>query len=198
MPTKTFISADTSSQQSHNSSCCIPVWFTLLVIIATVANIAATWLIAQESTTVNRENTTRMVQAIDKANEMGLLQFGNAENLELYKKVQALKAPEINKQIQAELSKAQAGTAAQAPAVIDNAAPQAMKKLTDEQVKSLLANNYIEGQAVAKITIAEFSDFECPYCIRHFSDGVVKALLKKYSTSVNFTFHPIVLANHPN
>ena len=73
-----------------------------------------------------------------------------------------------------------------------------MKKLTDEQYKSLFASTYIEGKAGAKLTVAEFSDFECPWCIRHYSAGTVKSLLTEYATSVNFTFHPIVLANHPN
>ncbi len=108
MPTKTSTSSDTPTHLSNGSSSCFPVWLALVVVIATIANIAANWLIAQESTVANRENTTRVVQATEKANEMALLQFGNAENMELYKKVQALKAPEINKQIQAELSKAQA------------------------------------------------------------------------------------------
>ncbi len=88
--------------------------------------------------------------------------------------------------------------APQAPTATDSAAPQAMKKLTDEQIKSLLANTYIDGKSDAKLTIAEFSDFECPWCIRHFSAGTVKSLLAKYATTVNFSFHPIVLANHPN
>ena len=56
-----------------------------------------------------------------------------------------------------------------------------MKKLTDDQYKSVFANTYVEGKAGAKLTIAEFSDFECPWCIRHFSAGTVKTLMTKYA-----------------
>lgn len=109
MPTKSSQTSVIDSETHHKShsayNLLMPI--ALIVIVATLANIAVNWLLAQELKMADRENTSSITRAIEKSNESALIQFGNAENFELYKKVQALKAPEINKQIQAELSKAQ-------------------------------------------------------------------------------------------
>ena len=107
MSTKSQISTETPSPTVPKPSHFPTTGLAFVVVIATIANIAANWLIAQESKISDRENTSSVARAIEKSNESATIQFGNTENFELYKKVQALKAPEINKQIQAELSKAQ-------------------------------------------------------------------------------------------
>lgn len=51
-----------------------------------------------------------------------------------------------------------------------------------------------KGPANAKITLVEFSDFQCPYCIRAVQH--INALLKKYPNDVRFVYKQFPLDSH--
>jgi protein-disulfide isomerase len=53
----------------------------------------------------------------------------------------------------------------------------------------------IMGPKDAKITIVEYSDFECPYCSRGFN--TIKQVLKEYPTQVRVLFKHMPLDFHP-
>jgi len=69
---------------------------------------------------------------------------------------------------------------AEAGMKIELPTPDAMK------VKFELAGRPMKGKADAKITLVEFSDFECPYCSRAVAP--VEALLKAYPEDVKVYF----------
>ncbi len=52
------------------------------------------------------------------------------------------------------------------------------------------------GPADAKVTIVEFSDFECPFCSR--AANVATQIKQKYGTKVRFVFRQFPLSFHPN
>ena len=52
------------------------------------------------------------------------------------------------------------------------------------------------GNEKAKVTVVEFSDFECPYCLRF--EPVVKQMLAEYGDKVKFTYRHFPLSFHPN
>jgi len=52
------------------------------------------------------------------------------------------------------------------------------------------------GPADAKLTIVEYSDFQCPYCGR--AAGIVGKLKEKYGTKVRFVFRQFPLEMHQN
>jgi protein-disulfide isomerase len=52
------------------------------------------------------------------------------------------------------------------------------------------------GPAGAPVTVAEFSDFECPYCAK--ARPVLEAFAKKHAQQVRFCYLPFPLANHAN
>jgi protein-disulfide isomerase len=55
----------------------------------------------------------------------------------------------------------------------------------------------IAGPAQARITIEEFSDFECPYCAK--GAKTIKEILKKYPGQVRLIFRNLPLSSHlPN
>lgn len=59
-----------------------------------------------------------------------------------------------------------------------------------------VANAVMTGNANAKVTIVEFSDFQCPYCIRAFP--TVEQVLKDYKNQVKFYFMQFPLVQiHP-
>jgi protein-disulfide isomerase len=60
-----------------------------------------------------------------------------------------------------------------------------------------IAGNAVRGPKDAKVTIVEFSDFQCPFCAQ--STGLVDQVLKAYPKDVNFVYKQFPLtAIHPN
>ncbi len=52
------------------------------------------------------------------------------------------------------------------------------------------------GKKDAKVTIVEFSDFQCPYCAK--GAEIVGQLKKKYGSKIKFAFRQLPLPMHPN
>ncbi len=69
------------------------------------------------------------------------------------------------------------------------------QKLLDDAVQIPVAGSPSVGPANAKITIVEFSDFQCPYCA--VAIGEINALLKAYPTQVKLIFKQFPLEIHP-
>jgi protein-disulfide isomerase len=51
------------------------------------------------------------------------------------------------------------------------------------------------GNKDAKITLVEYSDFECPFCSRGY--GTVMELMKKYEGKIRFVYKHLPLSFHP-
>ncbi len=73
-------------------------------------------------------------------------------------------------------------------------------KKRDEEFANPLKPEIDETRAIlgpkdAKITIVEFSDFECPYCSRGYQ--TVKEVMKAYPTQVRVVFKHLPLDFHP-
>lgn len=65
-----------------------------------------------------------------------------------------------------------------------------------EKIPFEIAGRPSKGKADAKVTVIEFSDFECPYCSRAVSG--VEALLKAYPDDVRVVFMHMPLNIHRN
>ncbi len=85
-------------------------------------------------------------------------------------------------------------------AAIDNSKwakgpPQQSHQLLDPAVKIPVSGSPVSGPANAKITIVEFSDFQCPYCA-----GVVeqvRQILRAYPSQIKLIFKQFPLEIHP-
>jgi protein-disulfide isomerase len=53
-----------------------------------------------------------------------------------------------------------------------------------------------KGPASAPVTIVEFSDFECPFCVR--AEETVKQVMKQYEGKVRLVYRDFPLPNHRN
>jgi len=103
--------------------------------------------------------------------------------------VNAVKAGQTDQQIVAALN-AMRTPAAAAPAA--GGPSQPVKK-----VDLSLADAPFLGKAGAKVTVALFSDFQCPFCSR--AEPVVKQILQAYPDDVKFYFKQFPLISiHPN
>jgi protein-disulfide isomerase len=68
-------------------------------------------------------------------------------------------------------------------------APEKLAKISEGEVPAF-------GPKDAKVTIVEFSDFECPFCSR--AADVTHKVKEKYSDKVRFVFRQYPLSFHPN
>jgi protein-disulfide isomerase len=69
--------------------------------------------------------------------------------------------------------------------------------LNDDQWRALLAGSPPAfGPETAKVTIVEFSDFQCPYCAQ--ASETVKQIRDKYGDKVRFVFRQFPLSFHQN
>jgi len=72
--------------------------------------------------------------------------------------------------------------------------PQAPGKVLDDPIAIPIAGSPVTGAGKAPITIVEFSDFQCPYCIAATPE--IQALLKAYPQQVRLIFKEYPLENH--
>lgn len=60
-----------------------------------------------------------------------------------------------------------------------------------------VAHSAVRGPRDAKVTLTEFSDFQCPYCAR--STGLVETLLEEFPKDLRFVYKQLPLSRiHPN
>ena len=61
---------------------------------------------------------------------------------------------------------------------------------------SIAADDPSQGKADAPVTVVEFSDFQCPFCLR--ANATVDQVLKTYGDKIHFVYRHYPLPNHPN
>ena len=95
--------------------------------------------------------------------------------------------------------------------VVNNAAKQAQDKSAEKQQQEeqkkrddefanplkpvVEEGRAIKGKAEAKVTIVEYSDFECPFCTRGYQ--TIKEVIKTYPNDVKLVFKHLPLDFHP-
>lgn len=72
--------------------------------------------------------------------------------------------------------------------------------LTKDQITKIEqgAGAYITGSTSARFTLVEYSDLECPFCIRMYRDKTIEQVQAKYGTEVNFIFKTFRAVPHQN
>lgn len=71
----------------------------------------------------------------------------------------------------------------------------APRQILEDPVSISIAGDPSRGPANAKITLVEFSDFQCPYCAR--AVGAAYDLIKMYPNNVRLVFKQFPLDMHP-
>jgi len=69
-------------------------------------------------------------------------------------------------------------------------------KLDPPRIKVATTNAPAKGPATAPIEIVEFSDFQCPYCLR--AHATVDQVLAAYGDRIRFVYRHFPLPSHPN
>ena len=68
---------------------------------------------------------------------------------------------------------------------------------TQEEISAIKEGTYVNGDKNAKITVVEYSDPECPFCIRHYNDKTLETVMAKYEGQVNHIVKVVQGVNHP-
>lgn len=63
-----------------------------------------------------------------------------------------------------------------------------------DQLAKMKEGTYVHGKKDAKFTIIEYTDPECPFCIRHYNDKTIENLMAKYD--VNHIVKAVQGVNH--
>ena len=64
----------------------------------------------------------------------------------------------------------------------------------DDPVKISITGDPVRGPAAARVTVVEFSDFQCPYCSKAVSE--TKALMSQFPNDVRLVFKQFPLEDH--
>jgi protein-disulfide isomerase len=95
-----------------------------------------------------------------------------------------------------DLSGAAVGAAIREPTA---AAPSPSPAAPSVDMKTLIDDDSIKGDKDAPVTIVEFSDYECPFCARFYSDTYGQIVEKYIDTGkVNLVYRDFPLSFHPN
>lgn len=70
------------------------------------------------------------------------------------------------------------------------------EQLSAIQTFEITKSNHVRGDFNAQITLVEFSDFECPFCARHFP--TLTKMLDDYKGKVRLVYKHFPLSFHPN
>lgn len=71
------------------------------------------------------------------------------------------------------------------------------KILSWEAMNELKSNTYIKSNSGAKVSIMEFSDMECPFCIEYHNSKTINNALEKYKET-NYIYKNFPLPAHKN
>lgn len=72
------------------------------------------------------------------------------------------------------------------------------KYLSWEALKELKNNSYIKWNTEAQISIIEFSDMECEFCIESHNSWIINNILNNYWKNINYSFKNFPLQKHEN
>lgn len=84
---------------------------------------------------------------------------------------------------------------AAAPTAADPTAPQGPTADQLAQVPEVTDDDHVKGPNNAKLTLVEYSDFECPFCKSYF--GTVQQILAEYGDQVRIVYRHYPLPFHP-
>jgi protein-disulfide isomerase len=163
---------------------------------AAVDEIVGEKLIADEART--RGTTTAAL--IDAEITSKIATVGEADVVAWYNanpsRVQGAKLDQVRQPIRSLLTQQRTSQVYQAYVEKLRAKGSVRISLEPPRQKVAAADGQTRGPAGAPIELIEFSDFQCPYCLR--ANPTVTQVLSTYGDRIRFVYRNYPLANHPN
>lgn len=155
--------------------------FKLVVVILLVANFIANILILNNF----QKNTINALQQFEAE------KVGGTEVYEIRQDVYSHPTfKELGKNQADSMLQRLEGEAGQQPNNPNAQQPNAVKKISQEQIKQAVDGVYLEGKGNAGYALLEYSDFLCPFCQRQNKDGTVAQMLEEYPNDIKAAFVP--------
>jgi protein-disulfide isomerase len=160
-----------------------------LLIVSILSNIASAYYFSNQ-------NFEKIM-----ANEYS--KFGGKANYELANQAQAIQLAQqidqIKQFVEENKGKLPETKTNETDTKTDTNSPEAtVKKLTSDEIAAIKKDAFIEGNPEATITLIEYTDPECPYCIRQARSGVVDKMREKYEGKVNSALKAFKAVPHKN
>lgn len=159
-----------------------------LLVISIISNIASAWYFSN--------------QTYDKIMKNEYAKFGGKSNYELANQAQAIQLSQQIDQIKQFVEEnkdklPKDNTEAKTEEKINNESTET-KKMTQDEIASVKKDAYVEWNKDALITLVEYTDPECPYCIRQARSGVIENMKEKYADKINNILKPFKAVPHKN
>ncbi len=129
---------------------------------------------------------------VEKMKEFEYEQRGGKETFDLLNKAQILQIKGQLDQIKDFIKNSES----QNPEGSSTETPSASKTMTQDEIAAIKKDSYFAGAENARILAVEYTDPECPFCIRQSKDGILKTLLSKYEGKIAYAHKPFQAVPH--
>jgi len=163
----------------------------ILVIILIVLNVLGLYLLTGNSVALPTSISVDPVGIKKAILEIEYDKVGGKSNYDIISKATMIQMTEQIPQME-QYIKTQWGK------VADTTTPTTPTIMSPEDIATILSGASIEGNKNADIIAIEYSDMECPFCIRQYSDTKLQpSLAAQYGDKVGFAFKNNRGVNHP-
>lgn len=200
-----MVTKSTSSNESVScsTSCGCPAFISILLGILIVLNIVGLYLLTGNSLSLPSSISVDPVGVRKALLDIEYAKVGGRENYDIMTKAQLLSVndPQNPSNIKA-MKKYIDSFASGSNAVVtqdDNTdSPSGAATMTPDEVTAIVSTAVLEGNKNADIVAIEYSDMECPFCIKQYHDTKIQSALKaQYGDMVAFAFKNNRGVNHP-
>ena len=181
--------------ESCTTSCITPILLGVLIIL----NVFGLFLLTGNSFSLPASISVDPVGVKKALLEIEYAKVGGKSNYDIMTQAQNLSVNDPQNPSNIEAMKkyiSTFGSGAKAPTVPVALASGAT--MTPAEIAVILSGAALEGNKSAEIVAIEYSDMECPFCIKQYSDTKIQAsLLAQYGDKVAFAFKNNRGVNHP-
>lgn len=179
------------TESCTTASCLTPILLSILIVL----NALGLYLLMGNSFSLPSSISVEPAGIKKAILELEYAKVGGKMNYELVSKATLLQMQDQIPQIEQYLKTKGGNTQAAQPG---QPTPTATTVLSQDEIAKILSSAALEGNKSADIVAIEYSDMECPFCIKQYHDTKLQSSLKdKYGDTVAFAFKNNRGVNHP-
>lgn len=183
---------ETCSPQHHGKGVIV-----FLLVVSILTNLGTGYYLAAGPKAGNDTETIANA-VVEKYIASEYEKTGGKENYDLLAKAQRLQMEDQIPQIKQFIASKEGKGTVTKPTTSGEAAVAEVKKLSQDEIAAIKKEAYVEGNKDALITLVEYSDLECPFCIRQFKEGTISKVHEKFGDKVNSIFKNFRAVPHEN